>query len=100
MGLDQYAFTRNKENCVAEWRKHARLQEFMERLWVEKTGTPALENPYHADTLVFLGDQGYVKLWWKHVPVIKPALVREVAPHIVDDVTAEVHHKMIATIRT
>ena len=41
MGLDQYAFTRNKENCVAQWRKHARLQEFMERLWVEKTGTQA-----------------------------------------------------------
>ena len=41
MGLDQYAYTRNKENCVAQWRKHARLQEFMERLWVEKTGTQA-----------------------------------------------------------
>jgi len=43
MGLDQYAYTRNTDytNCVAQWRKHARLQEFMERLWVEKTGTPA-----------------------------------------------------------
>ena len=59
-----------------------------------------LENPYHEDTRVFMGDEGSVTLWWKHVPVIKPALVREVAPQIVDNVTAEVHHKMIATIRT
>jgi len=59
-----------------------------------------LENPYHADTQVFMGEEGSVTLWWKHVPVIKPALVRSVAPQIVDDVTAEVHHKMIATIRT
>jgi hypothetical protein len=25
------------------WRKHARLQDFMEKLWVEKTGRPDVE---------------------------------------------------------
>jgi len=42
MGLDQYAFTaertQNPEFC---WRKHAKLQEFMEQLWMVRTGQPA-----------------------------------------------------------
>ena len=45
MGLDQYAYINAKavknENSTAHepeftWRKHARLQEFMEKLWHEK----------------------------------------------------------------
>lgn len=39
MGLDQYAFTgENKRtgNEIAYWRKHNRLQGFMENLWIEK----------------------------------------------------------------
>ena len=59
MGLDQYGMigcTTEKrvddagnefEVKIAEddfyWRKHARLQDFMEKLWVEKTGRPAVE---------------------------------------------------------
>jgi|TARA_X000001382_G_scaffold105916_1_gene81242 hypothetical protein len=59
MGLDQYGMI----GCTTEkrvddagkeytvkiadedfyWRKHARLQDFMEQLWVEKTGRPAVE---------------------------------------------------------
>ena len=44
MGLDQYAYikaeTTQNENGTAHepeftWRKHARLQEFMEKLWHE-----------------------------------------------------------------
>ena len=43
MGLDKHAYTGKKENCGTEWRKQARLQEFMERLRVEKPGTEAKE---------------------------------------------------------
>ena len=59
MGLDQYGMigcTTEKrvddagnefEVKIADddfyWRKHARLQDFMEKLWVEKTGRPAIE---------------------------------------------------------
>jgi len=59
MGLDQYAFINPREEQrtddqgnsftakIAEkdfyWRKHSRLQDFMEELWVEKTGRPANE---------------------------------------------------------
>jgi len=59
MGLDQYGMI----GCTTEkrvddagkeytvkiadndfyWRKHSRLQDFMEELWVEKTGRPAVE---------------------------------------------------------
>jgi hypothetical protein len=59
MGLDQYGMI----GCTTEkrvddagneyvvklaeqdfyWRKHARLQDFMEQLWVEKTGRPDVE---------------------------------------------------------
>ena len=59
MGLDQYGMI----GCTTEkrvddagkeytvkiadndfyWRKHSRLQDFMEELWVEKTGRPATE---------------------------------------------------------
>ncbi len=44
MGLDQYAYERTddtgEEGSTAKfvWRKHARLQEFMETLFEEKTG--------------------------------------------------------------
>lgn len=57
MGLDQYAFINPREEQrtdsdgntvtakVAEkdfyWRKHSRLQTFMEKLWVDKTGKDA-----------------------------------------------------------
>jgi hypothetical protein len=41
MGLDQYAFVESlgkKPKEIAYWRKHNRLQGFMENLWTEKTG--------------------------------------------------------------
>lgn len=44
MGLDQYAYTRNENTKPSEaepkfiWRKHAKLQEWMEQLFLEKTG--------------------------------------------------------------
>ena len=44
MGLDQYAYTRLPEQKPSEvepkfvWRKHAKLQEFMERLHEARTG--------------------------------------------------------------
>tara|TARA_R100000234_G_scaffold118571_2_gene99297 strand:+ start:808 stop:1182 length:375 start_codon:yes stop_codon:yes gene_type:complete len=51
MGLDQYAWAREreeKENSEGHdpqftWRKHAKLQEFMERTFSEKTNAPATE---------------------------------------------------------
>lgn len=59
MGLDQYAFINPREEKrtndegkeytvkLAEkdfyWRKHSRLQTFMEKRWVEKTGKDAVE---------------------------------------------------------
>jgi hypothetical protein len=49
MGLDQYACARLPEQNPAEvqpnftWRKHAKLQEFMEQLWIARTGQPAEE---------------------------------------------------------
>lgn len=38
MGLDQYGFIRQKNGQQKEfyWRKHSRLQEFMQKLWHEK----------------------------------------------------------------
>lgn len=39
MGLDQYAFTIDKKSetvGIAEWRKHNRLQGWMENLWEQK----------------------------------------------------------------
>jgi len=41
MGLDQYAEFRTEPTARFYWRKHAALQEYMERLWVERTGRPA-----------------------------------------------------------
>ena len=39
MGLDQYAYTQeNRNNPEFIWRKHARLQEFMEALFIYRTG--------------------------------------------------------------
>ena len=59
MGLDQYGYinaevvktkgedghTYNEVKCEREfyWRKHSRLQDFMEELFVSKTGRPAIE---------------------------------------------------------
>ena len=49
MGLDQCAYTRPDDQEPSEaptqfiWRKHAKLQEFMEQLYVERTGSPADE---------------------------------------------------------
>ncbi len=46
MGLDQYAFIKGKESSdikdateIAYWRKHNRLQGWMEALWVKKGNT-------------------------------------------------------------
>ena len=41
MGLDQYAEFRTEPTARFYWRKHAALQDYMERLWVERTGRPA-----------------------------------------------------------
>lgn len=42
MGLDQYAFTADRnQNPEFTWRKHAKLQEFMEQLFVTRTGSDA-----------------------------------------------------------
>ena len=42
MGLDQYAFTADRnQNPEFYWRKHAKLQEFMEQLWINRTGQGA-----------------------------------------------------------
>ena len=41
MGLDQNARLKDKngdELSTFTWRKHSRLQEFMQKLWMEKTG--------------------------------------------------------------
>ena len=51
MGLDQYAWAREREeeeNAEGHehqfvWRKHAKLQEFMEQKFVEKTSLSAVE---------------------------------------------------------
>lgn len=49
MGLDQYAFIKAAKSDEDPpepefyWRKHAKLQEFMERLFVQKTGKEAGE---------------------------------------------------------
>lgn len=44
MGLDQYAFSEQKpEEPQFIWRKHAKLQEFMEALFEERTGRSADE---------------------------------------------------------
>ena len=41
MGLDQFAHFRPPPTSSFQWRKHAALQEYMERLWVEETGNSA-----------------------------------------------------------
>lgn len=49
MGLDQCAYARlpdqSTDNVKPEfiWRKHAKLQEFMDQLFVEQTGKDAIE---------------------------------------------------------
>lgn len=46
MGLDQYANSRTSSGELSElayWRKHNRLQGWMETLWTIKTGKPAAE---------------------------------------------------------
>ncbi len=49
MGLDQYAYTRLPEQTPEDiqpkfiWRKHAKLQEFMERLFIARTGHGAAD---------------------------------------------------------
>ena len=46
MGLDQYANSRTSNGEISElayWRKHNRLQGWMETLWTIKTGLPAEE---------------------------------------------------------
>ena len=42
MGLDQYAYSRDREqNPEFIWRKHVKLQSFMENLYYEREGTDA-----------------------------------------------------------
>lgn len=41
MGLDQYAEFRKEPTKKFYWRKHAALQEYMERLWILRTGQKA-----------------------------------------------------------
>jgi exonuclease VII small subunit len=41
MGLDQYAEFRKEPTKTFYWRKHAALQEYMERLWTDRTGQDA-----------------------------------------------------------
>jgi len=43
MGLDQYALIR-KDETICTWRKHNRLQGFMEELWREKTDSEEVFN--------------------------------------------------------
>ena len=44
MGLDQYAYSAdNKSNPEFYWRKHAKLQEFMERLFSDRTSKDSAE---------------------------------------------------------
>ena len=49
MGLDQYAYAESKgeQISLADWRKHNRLQGWMEELWIEKGRPNALteDNP-------------------------------------------------------
>lgn len=40
MGLDQRAFIREDKD-ICKWRKHNRLQGWMEALWIERGGTDA-----------------------------------------------------------
>jgi len=46
VGLDQYAWTKKTEATRDEhewstsWRKHSRLQEFMQSIWVSRGNTP------------------------------------------------------------
>lgn len=44
MGLDQYAFSRKKDTIKYQWRKHSRLQQFMENLYNEKGYTNEFNN--------------------------------------------------------
>lgn len=44
MGLDQYAYIKSDDKdteLAFVWRKHAKLQAFMENLWTAKTSQPA-----------------------------------------------------------
>jgi len=53
MGLDQYAFTIDKEGNkteIAYWRKHPNLQGWMENLWEEK-GRPGLPEDYESNNM-------------------------------------------------
>jgi hypothetical protein len=43
MGLDQRVFIREDTN-ISDWRKHNRLQGWMEELWREKTGSKEVFN--------------------------------------------------------
>ncbi len=43
MGLDQHAYRKDRDTCDKDfyWRKHAKLQTWMEQLYTEKTGLSA-----------------------------------------------------------
>lgn len=59
-----------------------------------------LANTDHDPVPVFQGVQGSVTVWWKSASVIKPNLVRELVPEMVESVSLDQFSKMITTKRT
>lgn len=58
MGLDQYGFVRQKDHAQAVefyWRKHSRLQEFMQALWADTVHGEDAED-FNCQTLVLTKD--------------------------------------------
>ena len=76
MGLDQYAY-RVKANGepfeIAYWRKHNRLQGWMENLWVEK-GKPNIQK--HPDTGELIDEFNCVdmELTWEDIIALTKAI--------------------------
>lgn len=58
-----------------------------------------LANTDHDPVPVFQGVQGSVTVWWKSASVIKPNLVRELVPEMVESVSRDQFSKMITTER-
>ena len=74
MGLDQNAWLKDKEgNDVGTfyWRKHSRLQEFMQELWMKKTGETD-ERLFNCQTLT-LNEEDLINL--------KAAVTNEYSDH-------------------
>ena len=65
MGLDQYAGFRDEDGNVIEkfyWRKHARLQQFMAKMFEEQNKNKKDDNRNALQHLGFNGGQGGVKI--------------------------------------